>query len=196
MVNKRKTLFATLAVFGAFTSLLQVGYAKTSLKPTNNFNLPPFRDVSSVEVVPLTKTDNAVVVSSKTYNHVVTQNNTGEKVVLNASKKPMLFVAYWCPHCERTLFMWKKDHAKFPDLVFVGYPNGTKFAMAKNRAWSEIHYFHLPVKSSQVYFVIGNQQAKYVPQGFPNYIYAQHHQDKSLLGEHTWHVWQSVLKNK
>ncbi len=185
---------AASAVFVVFFSLLatQIGYAKTLLNP---IALPPFRDFRKIEITPLLNINNASNVSSFVYNHVVAQANNGKREVLDATKIPMAFVAYWCPHCERTLAMWKLHHAHFPDLVFVGYPQGTTFSQAKQRAWAEIRYFHLPVTANQVNFVIGNQQDQYVPKGFPNYVYAVGHQDKSLLGEHTWKIWHSVLPN-
>ncbi len=185
--------FVTLSLGLLSLSLPSSAFAMSIVKPKTSQSLPPFRDLRKVEIVPLQSKNNASITSSSLYRHVVVENNFGKTTVLNATKKPILFLAYWCPHCERVVTLWKNHHVHFPNLVFVGYPNRTTFSQAKSRAWDEIRSFHLPVVENQVHFIIGQNLKQYVPSGFPEYIYYRDGKMKSMLGEYTWNVWNRVI---
>lgn len=206
LFNNRASLIATMGLglslvvtgmtlFGLSNGNLQ---AKSQSKPPvrSMVKLPPFQNITAFEKVTPSSVWNPTKVSVSTYEHVLAINNNGKKSVLDAKKQPMLFLAYWCPHCERTIDMWtihQKQIKSFPLLVFVGYPDGTSLAIAKQRAWAELHYFHVPVKENGVYFVIGSKQTKYVPNGFPALFFERGHYIESLLGEHTWSIWKKVI---
>lgn len=165
--------------------------ATTAVTPS----LPPFQDLLGVEKVSLDKKfDIQTPYNQKTYRTITVQSVNGKNTTISVTNNnPVAFVAYWCPHCERTLVMWsqhRKAITHFPSLVFVGYPNGTPFSAAKERALAELNYFHIEGK---IYFIIGNQANAYTPKGFPDLYFLHGNKVVHLFGEHTWSVWKEAL---
>ncbi|GMA59178.1 hypothetical protein GCM10025858_36810 [Alicyclobacillus sacchari] len=72
-------------------------------------------------------------VGSSLYENVPVLQADGKPAHLDVARGPILFVAYWCPHCQRTLQLFTKLISQFkqtPTLVAVGYPKGATLADA------------------------------------------------------------------
>lgn len=129
------------------------------------------------------------------YHNITVYNADGKKVTLDASKQPIFFEAYWCPHCQRTLVMLNQNRSnigQFPVIVSMGFKPGTTVAQAAARSDAELKYFH--IKNVKVYFYLGNQTKQLVPKGYPMMVLPHQGQVVSLIGEHTLSVWEQALQ--
>lgn len=169
---------------------------KAADKPTAiHGTMPQFENLLLMDPTPLVKVLNTMpVISVKADEHIRVQTSSGKWISLNAMQHPTLFVAYWCPHCQRTLVMLEHNRSKiaqWPTIVFTGYPPGFPLQWAKAIAREEQQALHLPT-IAHADFLIGNDDMKYIT-GFPYLMFVHRGQLTSLVGEHTFSVWQQAL---
>lgn len=156
-----------------------------------------FANVTKEQVIrPDAKVDPSVVKGTD-YTHVKVINSAGKTVTLDARQHPILFVAYWCPHCQRTLINLSKNRSKFaqlPILVSLGFPSNVSLATAVKVEHSEEQQLHLA--SFQVYYALSPSAGNtYAPKGYPTLAYfnSSKRHLMTLFGEHTLSVWEQVL---
>lgn len=124
-------------------------------------------------------------------------NDRGTRVYLDAFRGPILFVAYWCPHCQRTLLLLtnhRRNLRQIPTLVFVGYPPQTTFAEARQVVREEHRALHL-ANFPTFYALSQTAGDTYAPKGYPTLAYPTETGVDLLFGEHTLSIWQKVLGN-
>lgn len=128
------------------------------------------------------------------YTQVKVLDKMGKQVTLNAANHPLLFEAYWCPHCQRTLVALNDNRGKlhqFPIVVSMGFSPGTPLSQAVKISHQELAYFH--ISGVQVYYLLDPNESKQVLQSYPTMVFPyQSHLDK-LTGEHTLQVWEKAL---
>ncbi|MCY0896276.1 MAG: hypothetical protein OWS03_08325 [Alicyclobacillaceae bacterium] len=125
--------------------------------------------------------------------HIRVETAAGTWVTLNAKNHPVLFAAYWCPHCQRTLVLLQKhiaDTPGWPTVVYVGYPDGFPLKTAVRIEHEEKKAFHLTY--THVYYLIGSADQTYI-HGFPYLVFNRRGTLLSLFGEHTFPVWKKAL---
>lgn len=129
------------------------------------------------------------------YHHIRVLDANGKQVVLSVSQGPILFAAYWCPHCQRTLVLFSKKSQELqakPVVVCVGYPAGTTLKQAVHVETEEVSELHLATFTT--YYDLSPQAGDiYAPKGYPTLAYQALGQTKLLFGEHTWSIWKQVL---
>ncbi|WP_054970784.1 hypothetical protein [Alicyclobacillus ferrooxydans] len=131
------------------------------------------------------------------YDNVTVYTADGTKVVLNASQIPILFEAYWCPHCQRTLVLLHHNRSKlkqFPVLVSMGFAQGTSLAEAVKITQQEDQYFHLT--NVKQYYYLGNNSQNLVPEGFPTMAFPGQGAVLTMAGEHTLGAWTQALSSQ
>lgn len=156
---------------------------------------PPFQNKLKVEVGQLDQNYDPKSVSASTFTHVQVVDGQGQKMTLSAAKQPILFVAYWCPHCQRTLVMLTKNESKLrqlPVIVSMGFQPGTTVAQAKKLTDAEHTTLGLS-NQFHVYYGLYKNNAKYVPIGYPTLVFSDGQKLQMLAGEHTLGVWQHAL---
>lgn len=128
------------------------------------------------------------------YSDVTVYNANGRKVVLDATNTPILFVAYWCPHCQRTLVLLNKNRqslSRFPTLVSMGFAPGTSLAEEVRLTHEEMDYFH--IYNVKEYYYLGSNSQQLTPQGYPTLVFPGKGGVLAMFGEHTLRVWQQAL---
>ncbi len=140
-------------------------------------------------------TFNAVSASGTTYNQIEVLTSTGQTIQLDATKTPILFVAYWCPHCQRTLVAFLKHvpRNQMPIIVSLGFVPGTSLAYAQQLTHEEWAALHFSEQNIQVDYVLGQAASQYVKDGYPTFVFSYHHQLLKLVGEHVWPIWAKAL---
>lgn len=135
-------------------------------------------------------------VAGVNYTSIPVVNANGDHLTLDASQRPVLFVAYWCPHCQRTLQLFTKNMASLgqkPILVFVGYNKGTSLGQAVQVEHEEVRQLHLA--DFEVYYNLSSSASDtYAPLGYPTLVYRSGFGLLSLYGEHTLAIWEKVLR--
>ncbi len=158
---------------------------------------PPFRDKLNMNYVqPITKLDWSVG-DSAIFGTVTVLNGEGKKEILTSNNKPILFVAYWCPHCQRTLLQLAK-HLKpreMPIIVSLGFVPGTSLSFAKKVTGEEFSQLKIDQKSVTIDYVLDRNANKYTQYGYPTLVFSHHGQLLKLVGEHSWTVWSNVFLN-
>ena len=157
-------------------------------------NNTPFTNRLHKELVTPDPNYDPVTVKQSLYNRISVLSSSGEKVQLNAHTQPVLFEAYWCPHCQRTLVLLHQNLKSLhhqPILVSSGFAAGTTLRQAVALSHAEIK--DLGLNGFKVYYILGNNYSKFVPVGFPTLIFKQKNQLNMLSGEHTLSVWQKAL---
>ncbi len=132
---------------------------------------------------------------NETYSHVVVYDVSGKKVTLDAHNQPILFEAYWCPHCQRTIQLFEKQMSQLPVkpvLVSMGFAKGTTFQQAKAIGSQEAAA--LGIKGLKVYYSLNRNTETYVPVGFPTLVFNDGGTLKALYGEHTFSAWQAAFQ--
>ena len=196
---RRRNLFPSfIAIFitsimlitgcGEVTNKLPVQHRKLT-------NIIPFMNELNWDKSPINPYYNPSVASSSLYRRVSVVNESGQKVVLNAMSHPILFEAYWCPHCQRTLVMLNKNRnnfKKFPIIVSVGFFKGTTLKLATQITHQELNTFK--IQHVNVYYMLNpNAGVQYASHGYPTLVFSRQHQLLSLSGEHTLSVWTKAL---
>lgn len=189
-----------LAGCGSVGSNLGTGPSNARNNPVNsaaanqNAN-PPF--ANRLKDLPATPDPNfdPTTAQSSIYTGLTVYKADGTKVTLDASKTPILFEAYWCPHCQRTLVLLNKNRsqlAQFPIVVSMGFAPGTSLSQAVNITQQEMNYFH--IQNVQEYYYLGTQSNELVPVGFPTLAFPGQGSVVTLAGEHTLQVWEQGLR--
>ncbi|WP_206885211.1 TlpA family protein disulfide reductase [Alicyclobacillus mali (ex Roth et al. 2021)] len=133
--------------------------------------------------------------SSDLYGAVTVWTATGQKELLSADAQPLLFAAYWCPHCQRTLELLTSIRQRLkrdPVIVNVGYPAGTSLKTAVRIAREEDATLHLaPFK--EVFVLTPSAGDRYAPLGYPTLVFRQGNDLWSLYGQHRAAVWEKAL---
>lgn len=184
-----------MAVLLACTTFLvgcgSTGQTAQAYKQTGN---PPFRNELNVEKGPVDTKFDPIPGSANIYQKIPVLNQIGKKVYLDAGKYPILFEAYWCPHCQRTLVLLMHNRSKvkqMPILVSMGFAPKTSLQQAVQLSHEEFHALH--IKDVQVYYLLNVNPGKYVPTVYPTLAFLYQHQISLLAGEHIWPVWQKAL---
>ncbi len=158
---------------------------------------PPFKNELGLMVVTPGASFNPQTASSQLYNQVEALTAKGRMVMLNASRQPILFEAYWCPHCQRTLIALNKNKAHFkrlPVLVSEGFVPGTTLLQAIHLTSQEISAYHL--NGFRVYYILNtNEVAKNSKNGFPTLVFSRQGHLFTLTGEHTLAVWEKAINS-
>ncbi len=157
---------------------------------------PPFTNrLTSEETTPITIYQPQQVSNATAYTQLTVYTATGKKVVLNAATTPLLFEAYWCPHCQRTLVLLNKKRAQlrhFPTLISTGFVPGTSLQSAVHLTDEEATAFG--IHHVQTYYLLADWHSL-VPE-FPMLIFRPAHgQVEKLVGEHTFSVWQQAINH-
>ena len=195
MTRRRWLKYSSLFVISLVGLGLFVGCGEisaTGLSISNNY---PFKNELRLMLVTPSASFNPQTASSNIYSHVSVLTATGKKVILNAKNQPLLFEAYWCPHCQRTLVALNKNKSQLkhlPVLVSEGFVPGTTLTQAVQITRQEFSYFQF--SSFQVYYIINSHEvSKNAPNGFPTLSFVSQGQMLTLTGEHTLSVWKAAL---
>ena len=195
--------FTTRTVFSTFmiaTFLIGLAWSVVSGKFISWFpaliSNPPFRRELSLDIVRPDAAFDPVVANKNVYDAVGVYTATGKHVTLNASKHPILFEAYWCPHCQRTLVMlnqYQGSLAKRPILVSMGFQFNTTLRAAVSLENSELKAFH--IHGFKVYYLLDPNQKRYVPYKYPTLVFDHNGMLQMLYGEHVLSAWKEALAN-
>lgn len=160
--------------------------------------MPQFENLLLMDPTPLVSTLNVVPVVSKSADqHIRVQDAVGHWTTLDAAKRPTLFVAYWCPHCQRTLVLLRRNAARikqWPNIVLTGYPANVPLQWARALVTQEEHSLQLPFLT-HAYFMLGTADMTYIT-GFPYLMFEHQGALGALVGEHTFRVWQQALASR
>lgn len=174
-----------------------VAYAQST---NNNGNLgsnPPFVSKLNVDIVKPIPVFNAVSANAKQYENVAVYSPSGKLVNLDARRQPILFEAYWCPHCQRTIVMLNKHRSQlssFPILVSFGFQPNTSLHQAIKLTSTELKA--LNIKNVKVYYVLQYHIRSYAPNGIPELVFSHSDKLESLSGEHTLQIWKMALESR
>jgi thiol-disulfide isomerase/thioredoxin len=119
----------------------------------------------------------------------------GASLTLTPSERPVVFVAYWCPHCQRTLVLWDQHWSELsvkPVIVATGFEPGTPLAQAKQIDADEIRGLNLKHIQFDAYLLDTNIGKKVI-QAYPEVVFQQGDQLLTVTGERTLAVWKQVL---
>lgn len=114
----------------------------------------------------------------------------GHPVHLESTDRPIMFEAYWCPHCQRTLIMFNNNSTlkrSNPIIISSGYPAHTTLKDAVAAADKEFQL--LSLSGFTVYYAINPIQ---VP-GYPSLVFQNNGTTVVLTGEHTEGVWEQAV---
>ncbi|WP_041695143.1 TlpA family protein disulfide reductase [Alicyclobacillus acidocaldarius] len=129
------------------------------------------------------------------YGAVPVWTASGRQEVLTPERQPLLFAAYWCPHCQRTLQLLTAIRHRLkhmPVIVNVGYPAGTSLQTAIRIAREEDAALHL-APFEQVFILTPSAGDRYAPLGYPTLVFRQGSALWSLYGEHRAEIWEKAL---
>jgi thiol-disulfide isomerase/thioredoxin len=109
---------------------------------------------------------------------------------------PMLIVAYWCPHCQRTLVLLNANKNKLkqlPVVISAGFQPNTTLQQAKDITRQEFKL--LGLSGFQVYYCLTDFSRDLLPM-YPTLVYSSDQKLVRLSGEHTLDVWSKALGKK
>lgn len=180
----------TLISVVTLLALTGCGPFKRESVPVNR----PFVNKLNVETGHVDTQFDTHTISSNVYDPVQVLTMDGKPVNLNAKKVPLLFEAYWCPHCQRTLVSLNQNESKLkrlPVLISTGFAPGTSLKTAVTITRQEESAFHL--HNFQVFYLLSvHEVAKDVP-AYPTMVFPYEGKVELLSGEHTLSVWQKAL---
>lgn len=137
---------------------------------------------------------NPKTVSSSTYSDVHVLDASGKPVTLHVSNSPILFEAYWCPHCQRTLVLLSSNLSGIkskPVLVSTGFAPNTTIQQAVSISHQEFKSLNLA--KFQVYYLLDQSLlSKYVA-SYPTLVFEKNGKTQEMLGEHTLPLWERAL---
>jgi|SRR5579875_180976 len=119
-------------------------------------------------------------------------NRDGKRVNLVNTTRPVIFAAYWCPHCQRTLVLFHQNSKlknSDPIVISSGYPPHTTLKTAV--ATTDKEFSELGLSGFTVYYVVDPIQ---VP-AWPTVIFNSNNTTDVLVGEHTPQVWEKAVQN-
>ncbi|PWI57667.1 TlpA family protein disulfide reductase [Sulfoacidibacillus thermotolerans] len=156
---------------------------------------PPFQNLLAIDkTTPLATYQPQPVSHASAFTHLLVETANGKPVVLDAKEYPLLFEAYWCPHCQRTLVLLneKRTHLHhLPLFISTGFAPGTTLQQAVQLTEKESTTFGL--RDEQMYFLLSNQWRSLIPE-FPLLVfYSTNGKVEQLAGEHTFPVWKEAL---
>lgn len=152
---------------------------------------PPFQVLLSDEVVTPQSTDHPVSAEAK-WRTLRVMAADGKVRQLDASSLPALVVAYWCPHCQRTLLLFMRHvHSlgRRPIVISTGFVAGTTLAEAK--ALTREEQRALGLTGFQIAYGLAGWQG--VVTEFPTLVMDHKGAWELLQGEHTWPAWHEAL---
>jgi thiol-disulfide isomerase/thioredoxin len=161
------------------------------IQPAGN---PPVQNLLKKNVIKPLDTFNVKKVNNSTEQGIPVVTADGQKQVLDAVNQPVLFEAYWCPHCQRTLLLLAKHRTELktmPTIVSTGFAKGTTLKQAVSI--SEQEFKKLGISLSHVTYLIGPNAAEYEPKLFPTLVFPYQGGVGQLQGEHTLAVWMKAL---
>lgn len=161
---------------------------------TNAPNNPPFGIKTSLDQVTPNPAFDPKSASTAKYSKVEVLDAQGHHVTLDAHKQPILFEAYWCPHCQRTLKLFEKQLGTLPVqpvVVSMGFDKGTTLQDAVKLGKAESSA--LGLSGLTVYYSLDPNISDYVPVGFPTMVFNDHGTLKALYGEHTLQAWEAAF---
>lgn len=156
---------------------------------------PPFYNELNLEVGAPDPQFDPQLIHAATYDNLTVYSANGRVVHLNTTNQPILFIAYWCPHCQRTLVLLRKHRNQLkslPVVVSMGFAPGTTLEEAVHIGRAEERA--LGLQNYQIFYDVQPNSGALVPNGFPTFVFPDHGQVDVLFGEHTWRVWEQALK--
>ncbi|RIV29300.1 hypothetical protein D2Q93_00085 [Alicyclobacillaceae bacterium I2511] len=157
---------------------------------------PPFTLLLNREITTVDSHYDPQIVQGDLYHHISVYAANGRQVALDVAKQAVLFSAYWCPHCQRTLVLLDEHQLSMktlPVIVSTGFAPGTSLQTAKRLTAEEKRGLHL--SGMTVYYLLGSGFRQFVSEGFPTLAYESKGRVNLLVGEHTLQVWQHVFSN-
>jgi len=156
---------------------------------------PPFQNKLNIEVAPLDSNYDPIKAKTADFTNIQVVNAQGKPITLDAKKQPILLVAYWCPHCQRTLVLLSKNINRLshiPIIISMGFRLGTTLAEAKDLTDDEESFLHL---SSQfkIYYGLNVNANELIPIGYPTLVYNDGRTLAMLYAEHTFAIWKKAL---
>ncbi|MCL6625597.1 TlpA family protein disulfide reductase [Alicyclobacillus shizuokensis] len=177
----------------AWAAALTAAFALAGCQPIQKSSSVPTtftNRLADEKTTPIAKFD-ATTKGASLYERVTVYDASGRKVTLDAHKQPLLFEAYWCPHCQRTIVLLHQHASqlrRFPVFVSVGFAKGTTLAQAKRINGQEMRAFG--IRHAKVYYLLEGDHGQY---SFPTLAFARDGQVELLKGEHTLPVWKQAL---
>lgn len=193
-MEKRRLLNAVLTMALGSSLVAGCGPLMNTGQSSAAGQIPPFKDSRSVALVNPISQFNVTQADTSVYTQVKVYDQSGHQVVLNAKDQPLLFEAYWCPHCQRTLVSLNQHRATlqaFPTIVSMGFVTGTTLKQAVSLSETELNTFH--ITNVKVYYLLDPTESKQVIHSYPTLVFPYHNQLDRLVGEHTYPVWQQAL---
>lgn len=167
----------------------QVSTASMSLGNNSPFTIKVKDDLTQ----PAEKWD-AKTVNDSLYNSVKVLNQNGKAVTLNVSNTPLLFEAYWCPHCQRTIVMLSANRSslnKVPTIISTGFAPNTSIKQAVYI--SDQEFKALDLHKFKVYYLLNHSLlSKYVTD-YPTLVFQKNGHTERFAGEHTLNLWERAL---
>ncbi|MCI0182697.1 MAG: thioredoxin family protein [Acidibacillus sp.] len=189
-MNRRYHIIA-----GVFLAIILIGGPQIIQWHEEHTN-PPFQNLLTSELTTPLSTYNPQTIADPTvFTHLTVYTASGKPVVLNASHTPLLFEAYWCPHCQRTLVLLNanKSHLRhFPIMISTGFAPNTSLQTAKHFTAEEESAFSL--HGITVYYLLAHWRP--LIKEFPMLIFpSKSGKIDQLMGEHTFPIWKKALDN-
>jgi len=173
-----------------------ISTSSTAIAKQSNTN-PPFEIKLKDEIVQPITQFNVIPAQVNVENGVTAYSASGKLIHLNPKKQPILFEAYWCPHCQRTIVMMDKERSqlnRLPILVSLGFQPNTSLKQAVQLTNKEITELHL--KNLKVYYLLQYHVRNFVPNGIPELLFPYHHRLETLSGEHTFQIWKTAINQR
>ncbi|MDQ0190241.1 TlpA family protein disulfide reductase [Alicyclobacillus cycloheptanicus] len=194
-------LAAGLTVFTAGCGAVQAPQAQSQTNTTQPVSQqaanPPFYNETKLDVVTPDPNYDPTSVNPAAYQNLTVYTADGKKVHLDAAKEPILFMAYWCPHCQRTLLLLQKNRSTLktlPVVVSMGFQPGTTLSQAVKIGEEEKRGLNLT--AYQIYYDVDTSQyAALAQKGYPTLVFSDKGKLNQLFGEHTLSVWQQALNS-
>lgn len=135
--------------------------------------------------------DDAQLLNSHSLKNLPVVKSSGEKVDIDFSQQPVIFVAYWCPGCQRELVLLNNNKEKFnklPIIICTGF-NKIDKNTSLNDAVRIIDqgFNNLRIQGFTTYYSMTDPSNKDVPE-YPCVIYPKDNNLFRLTGEHTLDV--------
>lgn len=151
----------------------------------------PVRNLLSVDYNGSSSKFDAMPTRNSIYEDMNVFTASGKRIHLDPLKQPILFEAFWCPHCQRTMVLLEKHWSELgehPIFLSAGFLPGTILTQAKQISSKEFNM--LGVHNVTVYYLLGPAPIS----TFPTLVFRSGTDLKTLAGEHTLQVWEKALK--